>query len=160
MGEVQDIITQKTVQMAEFAIQKSVPTVYDVMKAMCLWLIKNAKQPKRGQQSLKSLEKYGGALSSIPLNSDSIKNFKGIARKHGVDFALSADSTKNPPQHTVYFKAKDTETMSAAFREYLAAEIRKGKSEKLNLKERLNNAKSRVTVQEKIKNQQREVEGR
>jgi hypothetical protein len=160
MGEVQDVITQKTIQMTEFAIQKSVPTIFDVMKAICLWLIKNANQPKRGQQSLKSLEKYGGALESIPLNSDSIKAFKGIARKYGVDFALSSGNTKNPSQHMVYFKAKDIETMSAAFREFFTSEIRKGKPDKATLKERLNAAKSRVKVQEKIKNQQREVEGR
>jgi hypothetical protein len=96
MGEVQDVVTQKTIQMTEFAIQKSVPTMFDVLKAMCLWLINNAKQPKRGQQSLKSLGKYGGALESIPLNSDNIKSFKGIARKYGVDFALAPGNKKNP----------------------------------------------------------------
>jgi hypothetical protein len=160
MGEVQEYTTQKIEQMAEFAIQKIAPTMFDLLKGMCLWLEKKANQPKTGQQSLKNLTKYGNKLSSIPLNSANIKTFESIARKFGVDFALAADPTKEPPQHTVFFKAKDTETMSAAFKEYLAKEINKGKSKKPNFKERLNNAKSRVKVKDKVKKQRREVEGR
>jgi cystathionine beta-lyase/cystathionine gamma-synthase len=160
MVEVQEYSTQKTIQMAEIAIQKIAPTMSDLLKGMCMWLKEKANQPKRGEQSLKSLLQYGETLSNIPLNSENIKTFTSIARKHGVDFALAADETKTPPHHTVYFKAKDTETMSAAFNEYLASEIHKGKSEKQGFKERLNDAKSKVKVQDKEKNQRREVEGR
>ena len=111
-----------TKQLAEIAITKVLPTMFDLTKGMALWLCKQSGGEKAGQQTLKQLTKYGDKLSEIPLNSDNIKEFTHIARKYGVSFALSQDDSKTPPRHTVYFKAKDTESMSAAFKEYITTE--------------------------------------
>jgi len=154
----QEIKTTK--QLAEIAVNKALPTMLDVAKGMALWLCKQSGGEKAGQQTLQQLTKHGDKLSEIPLNSESIKDFTHIARKHGVSFALAKDDTKNPPRHTVYFKAKDTESMSAAFKDYIAREMNKSKTKEKPFKERLKNAKEKVVVTDKEKANKREVEGR
>ena len=145
-------------QLAEIVITKALPTTFDMAKGMAKWLAGQGN--KTGQQSLKQLTKYGDKLSEIPLNSDSIKEFTHIARKHGVSFALSHDDTKTPPRHTVYFKAKDTESMTSAFTEYINVELNRGKEKEKPFKERLNEAKQKVKAVDKDKNMKREKEGR
>ena len=161
---VQDyLISQETKamkQLAEIAINKVLPTMFDVAKGMATWLCGQSGSKKEGQQTLKQLSQYGDKLSEIPLNSDNIKAFTNTARKHGVSFALVQDDSKTPPRHTVYFRAKDTESMTAAFKEHLAREIDKGKSKEKSFKDRMDDAKSRVVIVDKDKSMKREVDGR
>jgi hypothetical protein len=131
----------------------------DLAKGMAKWLSGQSGKAE-GPQTLKQLTQYGDKLSEIPLNSDSVKAFTHIARKHGVSFALAQDNTKDPPRHTVYFRAKDTESMSAAFKEHIAKEMNKGKTKEKPFKERMKDAKEKVTVSDKEKANKREVEGR
>ena len=147
-----------TSQLAEIVIKKALPTMLDVAVGMAKWLCGNGD--KAGEQSLKQLTKNGDKLSEIPLNSENIKEFTHIARKHGVSFALSQDDTKTPPRHTVYFKAKDTEAMSAAFQEYISKEMNRGKTKEKPFKERMTEAKGKVTVTDKEKSSRRGVEER
>ena len=159
---VQDyLISQETKamkQLAEIAINKALPTMLDVAKGMAMWLCGQNGSKKEGQQTLKQLTQYGDKLSEIPLNSESVKAFTHTARKHGVSFALVQDGSKDPPRHTVFFKAKDTDSMTAAFKEHLTAELNKGKSKEQPFKEKLNDAKARVVEPIKDKNMKREVE--
>ena len=159
---VQDyLISQETKamkQLAEIAINKALPTMLDVAKGMAQWLCGQSGSKKEGQQSLKQLTQYGDKLSEIPLNSDSVKAYTHTARKHGVSFALVQDESKTPPRHTVFFKAKDTDSMTAAFKEHLTTELNKGKSKEQSFKEKLNDAKARVVEPDKEKNKKREVE--
>ncbi|MCL2501414.1 MAG: PcfB family protein [Defluviitaleaceae bacterium] len=161
MSAVQDyLISQEikiTKQVAEIAINKALPTMLDVAKGMAKWLSGQSSGKREGLQTLEQLMKYGDKLSEIPLNSDNIKDFTHIARKHGVAFALVKDESKTPPRHTVYFKAKDTESMSAAFRAYIGKELGKDKSKSLPFKKRLNDAKEKVKVTDKDKKMRREV---
>ncbi|MDR3020086.1 MAG: PcfB family protein [Treponema sp.] len=149
-----------TKHLAEIAINKALPTMLDVAKGMAKWLAGQGNDAKEGQQTLKQLTRYGDKLSEIPLNSDSIREFTHIAQKHGVSFALAQDDTKDPPRHTVYFKSKDTESMSAAFKEYLATELNKDEAKEKPFNERLKKAKEKVVVTDKEKTAKREVEGR
>ena len=164
MSGVQDYLIDrelKTInQLAEIAVNKALPTMLDVAKGMAKWLSGQSDSKKTGQQTLQQLTRYGDKLSEIPLNSDSIKAFTHTARKHGVSFTLVQDVTKTPPRHTVYFRAKDTESMTAAFMEYTAKELKKGKTKEQSFKERINEAKEKVKVEDKDKKMKREVEGR
>jgi len=148
-----------TTQLAEIAIKKVLPTMFDVAAGMAKWLCGQG-DGKAGEQTLKQLTKHGDKLSEIPLHSENIKVFTKIARKYGVSFALSEDDTKTPPRHTVYFKAKDTESMSAAFKEYIGTELNKNKSKEKPFKERMTEAKGKVSVTDKEKSSRRGVEER
>ena len=161
---VQDYLVSQELKainhVAEIAINKVLPTMLDVAKGMASWLCGQSGGKKEGQQTLKQLSQYGDKLSEIPLNSENIKAFTRTARKHGVSFALVKDEGKTPPRHTVYFKAKDTESMTAAFKEHLTTALNKGKSKEQSFKERLSDAKSKVVVVDKDKAMNREVSGR
>ena len=180
MGEVQDYLISQELkaaeQLAEIIIKKALPTMLDLAKGMAKWISGQSGGKKTGQQTLQQLTKYGESPSEIPLNSDNIKSFTSIARKHGVAFALvegeikplkrtgdgeqDADRPLPPPCHTVYFKAKDTESMTAAFKEYMEKEMDKGKSQTPTFKQRMEKAKDKSRSTNKDKNNKRDVEGR
>ena len=151
---------KKANQLVEISIKKALPTMLDVAKGMAKWLGGQGGGDKAGQRTLKQLTKYGDKLSQIPLDSEQIKKFSHIARKHGVAFALSHDETKNPPRHAVYYRAKDTESMAGAFNEYLAKEITDGKTKEKTFKERMGEAKEKANISGKDKTMKREVGGR
>lgn len=71
------------------------------------------RMPKEahGRQSVKKLLKTPQAISKIPVNDENIREFYKLAKKYGVDFAVTKDKSKDPPVYTVFFKAKDTEAL-------------------------------------------------
>lgn len=77
-----------------------------------------------GKQSIKQLSK-GGTLSSIEITEGNIKNFDPIARKYGISYSLQKDSASDPPRWMVFFKAKDVDALTAAFKEYSKGAIKR-----------------------------------
>jgi len=41
-----------------------------------------------------------------------------VARKYGIDYAITLDKAADPPKYLVFFKARDGDAMTAAFDEY------------------------------------------
>ena len=64
-------------------------------------------------------------LTNIEITDKNIKDFDRVARKYGVDYAVKKDKTLQPPHYLVFFKAKDTDALTAAFREYTANTVKK-----------------------------------
>ena len=146
--EVQDATHQKVTQLLEIVINKSAPVVADMCKAMAEWLSQNGDSSfKTGKQSLESLMASGDKLATLPLDSKSIKSFQKIARKYGIDYSLEKDLNKDPPRHTLTYRAKDTDTMMSAFKEYLNKTLAKQKSKKPTYQQRMKNAKDRMNSQ-------------
>jgi len=164
MSGVQEYLIDQEIkyskQLADFTINKALPTMFDVCMGMAKWLAGQSGGVKTGQQTLEHLTKYGDKLKEIPLNSDSIKDFVRIARKHNIAFALENDDSKTPPRHTVSFKAKDTESMTLAFNEYLAKVLNKSKTKEKSFKERLKAAKDKVIGANKDRATRRGVDER
>ena len=75
------------------------------------------KRDAPGKQSFKQLSK-GGSLESIPISDNNIKAFDPIARKYGVRYKLVRDNSEDPPKWLVFFRAKDADAMTAAFKEF------------------------------------------
>ena len=73
---------------------------------------------KHGQQTVKELIGQNQGVSSIPLNDDRIKDFTRIAKKYGVDFAVTKDKGASPPRYTVFFKARDADALTSVMAEY------------------------------------------
>ena len=74
---------------------------------------------------IKDLLKQGAELSNIPVTEKNIKDFDRVARKYGIDYSLKRDKSKTPPEYLVFFKARDAEVMTAAFKEYAGVTLRK-----------------------------------
>ena len=96
---------------------------------------------KRGKQSVKSLTKQGASLSNIEITDRNIGSFKRTARRYNIDFSLKRDNAETPPKWMVFFKAKDADAMTAAFKEY-SKRILKDKTKKPSMLAKLNRYKA------------------
>ena len=71
-----------------------------------------------GKQSIKELIGQNQGVSSIPIEKTDLKGFEQVARKYGVDYAITKDQNVMPPKYTVFFKAKDADALTSAFEEF------------------------------------------
>lgn len=108
-----------------------------------------------GKQSLEKLMKQNCQISNIEVTDGNIRSFEKCARKYGIDFSLKKDTSIFPPRYFVFFKAKDVDVMTAAFKEYTGKSLNKGK--KPSVRKKLELAKERVARhREREKTKQRE----
>ena len=78
-----------------------------------------------GKQSVKELVGQNQGVANIEITDTNIRDFERVARKYGVDYALKKDRTITPPRYLVFFKARDADALTAAFKEYTAKTDRK-----------------------------------
>lgn len=78
-----------------------------------------------GKISVKELARQNAGMKNIEITPENIKSFEKVARKYGINYALKKDSTKDPPVYLVFFKGRDEDALTAAFREYTGAALRK-----------------------------------
>jgi len=48
-----------------------------------------------------------------------------VARKYHIDYAVKKDKTLDPPKYFVFFKSRDQDAMTMAFKEFIASNNRK-----------------------------------
>lgn len=108
------------------------------------------KKKPHGKQTIKQLTEQGAQLSNIQITDQNIKSFDRVARKYGIDYSLKKDISVDPPKYLVFFKAKDVDVMTAAFREYAGVELKKKQTKKPSVRKKLQKA-----VQKKAKHRQR-----
>ena len=112
----------------------------------------------RGKQSLKKLAKQNVQLSNIEITDGNIKSFERVAKKYSIDFSLKKDTTAKPPRYFVFFKARDADVMTAAFKEYTGKSLNKTKkpSVRAKLKDAITQAKDKNREREKTKQKEKE----
>jgi len=117
------------------------------------------KQPKQyqGKQTLKQLIKQNTGVSNIEIADENIKAFEPIARKHGLDYSLKKIKDENPPRYLVFFKGRDIDVMTEAFREFTATQLNRQKKPSIRkvlaaFKEK---AKELNNSRDKVKNKDR-----
>ncbi len=103
-------------------------TEQELRKALLKLLshMKAAKQAKRlphGKMTVKQLAAQNKGMQSIEVSSSEVSSFNRIARKYGVDFAPF--KVKGENRYLIFFKAPDTDAMTAAFKEYTAKQLNK-----------------------------------
>jgi len=80
-----------------------------------------------GKQSVKQLIGQNQGIANIEINDQNIRSFESVARKYGVDFAVKKVRGESPPKYLVFFKARDADALTAAFKEYSAKRVQKSK---------------------------------
>ncbi len=103
-----------------------------------------AQTQKLGRQSLKTLVKEGSQLSNIEITDNNIKSFERVARKYSIAYSLKKDVSTDPPRYMVFFRAKDVDVMTAAFKEYAGISAEKEKKPKVSIRKKLQVAKDRA----------------
>ena len=81
----------------------------------------------KGKQSMEKLKEQNCELSNIEITDNNIKAFEKVAKKYGIDFSLKRDKSVDPPRYFVFFKARDVDVMTAAFREFTGKTLNKTK---------------------------------
>lgn len=113
------------------AIRGTKLTAHGLQTAIAKYLAhrKNRKLHKvpTGKQTVKQLIGQGQGVTNIEITDGNIKSFERVARKYGVNYALKKDVSGEYPRYLVFFKAKDTDALTAAFKEYAAKEIKREK---------------------------------
>jgi hypothetical protein len=116
---------------------------------------KNKIEHPRGKQSVKKLIGQNQGVSNIEISHTDLKGFEKFARKYGVDFAIRKDSSAEPPRYLVFFKARDADAMTAAFKEYSASLMQREK--KPSVLKQLEQIKALlVALPNKVRNKERE----
>ena len=100
-------------------------------------------------------------MTNIQITDQNIRSFDRVARKYGIDYSLKRDDSVTPRRYLVFFKAKDVDVMTAAFKEYAGVSMKKSKKpsvrkklqksvQKMHVKHR-----QREKVKQKVRGQQR-----
>ena len=97
--------------------------------AKLLHFLKNKHQQHqqvkpRGKQSVKKLIGQNQGVTRVDLShDDDVKQFEHVARKYGVDYAITKVKGEKP-RYLIFFKARDNDALTAALEEYTAQRMR------------------------------------
>ena len=120
--------------------------------------IKNKRQTKaaqpHGKMTVKQLAAQNKGMQSVEVNNKNIGSFTRVARKYGIDFAPF--KVKGEDKYLVFFKAPDTDAMTAAFKEYTAREL--NKSKRPSVLQKLRQLQAAITHPVKSKEKHKEPE--
>ena len=116
----------------------------------------------KGKQSVKELIGQGQGVSSMEVGDSGIRDFKKIANKYGVDFAIVKDKDVDPPKYTVFFKARDADAITQVLKEYAAKQTKKkerAEKERPSILKKLKAFKEKVaSIPRKDKEKRKEME--
>lgn len=130
------------------------------MKALLNQMKKQKDKQPHGKQTLKQLMKQNAGVSNIETTGENIKAFESTAKKYGIDFALKKDTTENPPRYLVFFKGRDADVLTAAFKEFSAKKLTQ--EQKPSIRKLLSTLKEKAASlnaqRAKVKNKDRGIE--
>lgn len=125
---MQEEVENRTVTLAISTTRMTVNVLKAAISKYLAYRKEKARQgPVKpcGKQSVKQLVGQNQGVSNIEITDKNIKDFERIARKYGIDFALKKDKTGDIPKYLVFFKARDGDALTQAFKEYTAKTDRK-----------------------------------
>lgn len=87
------------------------------------------------------------------------KTFAGTAKKYGINFALKKDATETQLRYLVFFKGRDIDVITAAFRAFTAKKLTQ--EQKTSVRQELSQTKEvmkKQPLREIVKNKDRGIE--
>jgi hypothetical protein len=143
------VLTAKTAKLTGRGLAK-------LMRAALRKINQARSTPKQGKQTVKQLAK-GGSPQHIEISDDNIKAFEPFARKFRVSYALQRDNSESPPKWLVYFRAKDADALTGAFKAF-SAKLMKRETEKPSTREAMRKFRAVIknAVRDRTKHKHRE----
>ena len=155
---MQEEITQKvvaiSVRMSKETARLSAKALQKAIKLFLETYQKNSVP--HGKQTLRQLAKQNAGISNIEITNDNIKAFESTAKKYGIDFSLKKVKG-DQPRYLVFFKGRDADAMTAAFREFSVKKLKRDKKPSIRKALAAAKEKSKQLNQsrEKVKNKDR-----
>ena len=148
---MQEEIEEKTVRLAITSTKLSIRAI---MAGVRLYMRHRANKRLdsidahiQGKQSIDELVKQNQGVTSMEIGDKGIKTFERIAKKYGVDFAITKDKSQKPPVYTAFFKARDTDALESVMNEYTRKMIMR--EERPSVLEKLKQLVEKVKAQPK-----------
>ena len=123
--EMQEEVNQKVVSLC---IRTSRMSGDVLAKAMRMYLDQQRRkpdEPAHGKQTFKQLMEQNAGATSIEVDAGNIRDFDRVARKFHIDYAVRRDKASDPPKYFVFFKARDQDAMTMAFKEFVSRNAKK-----------------------------------
>ena len=111
-----------------------------------------------GKQTVKQLVGQNEGVANIEITDRNIRDFDRVAWKYGVDYALKKDKSGEIPKYLVFFKARDGDALTAAFKEYTAKTERK--KERPSVLQTLRRLKEQAATIDTPKVRKKEIDAR
>ena len=157
---MQEQVNEKTIALYIKTGKLTADTLQKAMKSLLNQMKKQKDKQPHGKQTLKQLMKQNTGVSNIEITEDNIKAFESTAKKYGIDFALKKDTTENPPRYLVFFKGRDADVLTAAFKEFSAKKLTQ--EQKPSIRKLLSDFKEKAAAMNaqraKVKNKDRGIE--
>ena len=139
---MQEEVEQRTVILMENCAKL---TERELRQALSKLLEEYGKQRQErrtpsGKMSVRQLAAQNRGMQSIEVTENNIGSFNRVARKYGIDFAPF--KVKGENRYLVFFKAGDTDAMTAAFREYTEKQM--NRDHRPSVREKLDQMKSMI----------------
>ena len=156
---MQDEINEKTIALYIKTGKLTAQVLQKAMKSLLSQGKKQLSKPPQGKQTLKQLMKQNTGVSNIEITEGNIKAFESTAKKYGIDFALKKDSSETPPRYLVFFKGRDADVLTAAFKEFSAKKLTQEQKPSIRraLADFRDKAKRREASRQKVKHKDKEV---
>lgn len=113
----------------------------------------NRREMSIRQFHIKSLQKSGAQITNIVVTDNNIKSFDRVARKYGIDYSLKKVEQEGKTEYLVFFKAKDVDVMTAAFKEYTSETLKKQKRE--SVRQKLEKVKEELSNHRQLKKEKK-----
>lgn len=154
---MQEQINEKTVALSIKTAKLTAEVLQKAIKKMLEAQKHKAAKEYRGKQTLKHLMKQNTGVSNMEITDANIKAFEPVAKKYGIDYSLKKVKGEKPPRYLVFFKGRDVDVMTEAFKEFAAKKLNREKKPSIRkalaaFKEK---AKQRNANREKVKNKDR-----
>ena len=125
---MQEDIEHRAVTLAINAGKMTGRTFRNALAKLLHFLKSKHKQHKQvkpcGKQSVKKLIGQNQGVTRVDLShDDDVKQFEHVARKYGVDYAITKVKGEKP-RALIFFKARDNDVLTAALEEYTAQRVR------------------------------------
>ena len=162
---MQEEVSQKTVALCIETGKLTGRLLQQAMKKVLADMEKNKNNPqlRHGKQTLRQLMKHNAGVSNIEITGQNIRAFSSTAKKYGLDFALKKDTSGEHTRYLVFFKGRDADVITAAFREFSAKNL--DRETRPSIRRRLEKAQDQSRTQhrehersEKVKTRERSVE--
>ena len=156
---MQEQVNEKIVALSIRGAKLTAVMLQKAMKKLLEEMKRQQGKPPKGKQTLKQLMKQNAGVSNIEITKDNIKAFESTAKKYGIDFALKKDATETPPRYLVFFKGRDADALTAAFKEFSAKKLTQDKKPSIRkaLAAFREKAKELNASRQQTKNKDREV---
>lgn len=157
---MQEEVTQKTIALSIRTGKLTGRVLQAALRQFLQAYRKKRDTPHKGKQTLRQLMKHNTGVSNIEITDQNIKAFSHTAKKYGIDFSLKKDTTTQPPRYLVFFKGRDADVLTAAFKEFTAKKLtqEQKKSVRYELSQAKHEAKGLNAERVKLKNKDRGIE--